>query len=168
MLQAMYLEVTSASEATQAEVSGADFAHRLVLKDRLEGGAHIMSMVTVTHDTLTQITDYLKQTQDQLGLLSNFVSGSDEYNTILTAIDDIETEMSSYLGGLFHKGSMDFELTSGDTTSGQSFLDFINLYGDPKDTATLKGQIAAVEVDMVTLSHATHDPNTCPHCSSGG
>ena len=86
-------QVTSASEATQAEVSDADFAHRLVLKDRLEGGAHIMSMVTVTHDTLTQITDYLKQTQDQLGLLSNFVSGSDEYNAILTAIDDIETEI---------------------------------------------------------------------------
>ena len=40
----------------------------------------------------------------------------------------------------------------------KTFLDFINLYNDPDDQTSLSGQIAALEVDMVTLSHATHNP----------
>ena len=158
--------ITSSVAADQSNMENVAFAHRLILKDRLEGGAHIMSMVTITNDTLTQITEYLKQTQDNLGLLSDFAAGSDEYNAVLSAIDDIELEMSSYLGGLFHKGTLDFELNSGDANSAPTFLDFINLYEDPDNPATLKGQIAALEVDMVTFSHATHDPHTCPHCTA--
>ena len=158
--------ITSSVAADQSNMENVAFAHRLILKDRLEGGAHIMSMVTITNDTLTQVTEYLKQTQDNLGLLSDFAAGSDEYNAVLAAIDDIELEMSSYLGGLFHKGTLDFELNSGDANSAPSFLDFINLYEDPDNPATLKGQIAALEVDMVTFSHATHDPTTCPHCTA--
>ena len=157
--------ITSSIAAIQADMGNVEFAHRLILKDRLEGGAHIMSMVTITNDTLSQITEYLKQTQDNLGLLSDFVAGSDDYNAVLAAIDDIEMEMSSYLGNLFHKGTLDFELTSGDPNSAPSFLDFINLYEDPDNAATFKGQIAALEVDMVTLSHATHNPTICPHCA---
>ncbi len=158
--------ITSSIATIQADMGDAEFAHRLILKDRLEGGAHIMSMVTITNDTLGQITEYLKQTQDNLGLLSNVIADSDEYNSVLAAIDEIELEMSSYLGSLFHKGTLDFELNSGDPTAAPSFLDFINLYEDPSNPATLKGQIAALEVDMVTLSHATHHPDSCPHCSA--
>ena len=46
------------------------------------------------------------------------------------------------------------------------FLDFINLYDNPDDQTSLSGQIAALEVDMVTLSHATHNPETCAHCAA--
>ena len=158
--------ITSSVAADQSNMENVAFAHRLILKDRLEGGAHIMSMVTVTNDTLTQVTEYLQQTQDNLGLLSDFAAGSDEYNAVLATIDDIELEMSSYLGSLFHKGTLDYELNSGDENSAHSFLDFINLYEDPDNLSTLKGQIAALEVDMVTFSHATHNPETCPHCSA--
>ncbi|MGB1983614.1 MAG: hypothetical protein ACPHVM_09335, partial [Candidatus Puniceispirillaceae bacterium] len=70
--------ITSSVAADQSNMENEAFAHRLILKDRLEGGAHIMAMVTVTNDTLTQVTEYLKQTQDNLGLLSDFAAGSDE------------------------------------------------------------------------------------------
>ena len=66
-------------------------------------------------------------------------------------INLIETDMSSYVGALFHKGELEFELHSGDANSTKHF-DFINLYDDPGDQTSL-GQIAAL-VDMVTLSHA--------------
>ena len=81
-------------------------------------------------------------------------------------IESIETDMSSYVGALFHKGELEFELHSGDANSTKTFLDFINLYDNPDDQTSLSGQIAALEVDMVTLSHATHNPETCAHCAA--
>ena len=47
--------ITSSVAADQSDMENVAFAHRLILKDRLEGGAHIMSMVTITNDT-TELT----------------------------------------------------------------------------------------------------------------
>ena len=51
----------SSVEAAQAvELNDTDFSHTLVLKDRLEGGAHLLSMVSIDDTSL-----------DTVGLLFN-------------------------------------------------------------------------------------------------
>mgnify|MGYP001261207707 CR=1 FL=1 len=158
--------LTTVRAAEQVQLSDSNISHTLIFKDRLEGGANIMTMGTVSDAALAEITNYLIQIKSELEVLANHGENTVEFVAATKRIESIETDMSSYVGALFHKGELEFELHSGDTDSTKTFLDFINLYNDPDDQTSLSGQIAALEVDMVTLSHATHNPETCAHCAA--
>ena len=57
----------SSVEAAQAvELNDTDLSHTLVLKDRLEGGAHLLSMVSVDNTSLDTIGIYLNQMKTKL------------------------------------------------------------------------------------------------------
>ena len=158
--------VTTVRTAEQVQLSDSNISHTLIFKDRLEGGANIMTMGTVSDAALAEITNYLTQIKTELEVLANYSENTAEFVAASKRIELIETDMSSYVGALFHKGELEFELHSGDANSTKTFLDFINLYDNPDDQTSLSGQIAALEVDMVTLSHATHNPETCAHCAA--
>ena len=158
--------LTTVRAAEQVQLSDSNISHTLIFKDRLEGGANIMTMGTVSDAALAEITNYLTQIKTELEVLANYGENTAEFAAASKRIESIETDMSSYVGALFHKGELEFELHSGDANSTKTFLDFINLYDNPDDQTSLSGQIAALEVDMVTLSHATHNPETCAHCAA--
>ena len=152
-------------EAAQAvELNDTDISHTLVLKDRLEGGAHLLSMVSIDDASLDTVGVYLSEIKTILSQANAFDPGSAEYAVKLDEIKSTENQMSSFLGALFHKSEIDVELKSGDNNATQSFLDFVNIYEDPTDETSLVGQIASVEVNMLEFAEAAHNPQTCPTC----
>ena len=160
-------EISSPSSvgiAKALELNSEDLSHTLVLKDRLEGGAHLLSMVAIDDDSLTQVGTYLAQMQSKLSEANSLDSSSSEYGAKVSEIKIIENEMSAFLGALFHKNELDVELRSGDENSTRSFLDFVNIYQDPNDETSIVNQIASVEVNMLEFAEAAHDPQTCPTC----
>jgi len=119
----------SSVEAAQAvELNDTDFSHTLVLKDRLQGGAHLLSMVSIDNTSLDTVGIYLNQMKTNLSQANTVDSESEDYAEILRELETIENQMSAFLGALFHKSEIDVELKSGDNNATKSFLDFINIY----------------------------------------
>ena len=87
----------SSVEAAQAiELNDTDFSHTLVLKDRLEGGAHLLSMVSIDDTSLDTIGAYLNQFKTTLSQANTVDSGSEEYAEILRELETIENQMSAF------------------------------------------------------------------------
>ena len=156
--------LTTVRAADQAQLSASSISHTLIFKDRLEGGANIMTMGTVSDAALAEITNYLTQIKSELEVLANHSEDTEEFAAANKRIESIETNMSTYVGALFHKGELEFELHSGNANSTKTFLDFINLYDNPDDQTSLQSDSSII--DMVTLSHATHNPETCGVCAA--
>ena len=150
--------------AQAIELDGSDLSHTLILKDRLEGGAHLLSMVSIDDGSLYTVGTYLNQMKTILSQANTLDFVSAEYTEKLEELETIENQMSAFLGALFHKNELDVELKSGDDVAERSFLDFVNIYEDPSDENTLVSQIASVEVNMLEFAEAAHDPQTCPTC----
>ena len=112
----------SSVEVAQAvELNDADSSHTLVLKDRLEGGAHLLSMVSIDDTSLDTIGVYLNQMKTNLSQANTVDSGSEEYAEILRELETIENQMSNFLGALFHKNEISVELRSGDENAKSLF-----------------------------------------------
>ncbi|RPG92379.1 MAG: hypothetical protein CBD73_003660 [Candidatus Puniceispirillum sp. TMED213] len=160
-------ETTASSSVNAAEafdLASSELSHTLVLKDRLEGGAHLLSLVTIDSESLDSVGNFLTSIQTKLTEANNLQLNSPEYETKVAELQAIENQMSAFLGALFHKNEIDVELKSGDSSSAQSFLDFVNIFEDPDDQSSLVGQIASLEVNMLEFARAAHDPQTCPTC----
>ena len=70
----------SSVEAAQAvELNDTDFSHTLVLKDRLEGGAHLLSMVSIDNTSLDTVGIYLNQMKTNLLQANTVDSESEKY-----------------------------------------------------------------------------------------
>ena len=160
-------DISASSSVNVAEAVGlnsSELSHILVLKDRLEGGSHLLSMVSINENSLTTVGGFLTQIQAKLAEANSLDVNSVQYTEVVDEINDIENQMSSFLGALFHKNELDVELRSGDANSAQSFLDFVGIYEDPNDQNSIVSQIASVEVNMLEFAEAAHDPQTCPTC----
>ena len=160
-------DISASSSVNVAEAVGlnsSELSHILVLKDRLEGGSHLLSMVSINENSLTTVGGFLTQIQAKLAEANSLDVNSVQYTEVADEINDIENQMSSFLGALFHKNELDVELRSGDANSAQSFLDFVGIYEDPNDQNSIVSQIASVEVNMLEFAEAAHDPQTCPTC----
>ena len=129
--------LTTARAAEQARLSDSSISHTLIFKDRLEGGANIMTMGTVSDSALAEIMSYLTQIKTELEVLANYAENTAEFAASTERIESTEMEMSSYVGALFHKGELEFELHSGDANSTKTYLDFINLYDNLEDQTSL-------------------------------
>ena len=156
--------LTSTDVALSYELDSAELSHTLILKDRLEGGAHLLSMISVDNDSLETTGNFLTQIQTKLSEANSLDPLSSDYSDKIAEITTIENQMSAFIGSLFHKSELDVELRSGDSDSTQSFLDFINIYENPNDEGSLVGQIASIEVNMLQFVEAAHNPQTCPTC----
>ena len=74
-----------------------------MLKDRLEGGAHLLSMVSIDDGSLDTVGTYLNQMKTILSQANTLDFGSAEYTEKLEELETIENQMSAFLGALFHK-----------------------------------------------------------------
>ena len=160
-------ETTASSSVNAAEafdLASSELSHTLVLKDRLEGGAHLLSLVTIDSESLDSVGNFLTSMQTKLTEANNLQLNSPEYESKVAELKALENQMSAFLGALFHKNEIDVELKSGDSSAAQSFLDFVNIFEDPTDQSSLVGQIASLEVNMLEFAEAAHDPQTCPTC----
>ena len=160
-------ETTTSSSVNAAEafdLASSELSHTLVLKDRLEGGAHLLSLITIDSESLDSVGNFLTSIQTKLTEANNLQLNSPEYESKIAELQAIENQMSAFLGALFHKNEIDVELKSGDNSAAQSFLDFVNIFEDPTDQSSLVGQIASLEVNMLEFAEAAHDPQTCPTC----
>ena len=155
---------TSVNIAESSDIASSELSHTLVLKDRLEGGAHLLSLVTIDSESLNSVGNFLTSMQTKLTEANNLQLNSPEYESKIAELQAIENQMSAFLGALFHKNEIDVELKSGDNSAAQSFLDFVNIFEDPTDQSSLVGQIASLEVNMLEFAEAAHDPQTCPTC----
>ena len=155
---------TSVNMAESYDIDSSELSHTLVLKDRLEGGAHLLSLVTIDSESLDSVGNFLTSMQTKLTEANNLQLSSPEYESKIAELQAIESQMSAFLGALFHKNEIDVELKSGDNSAAQSFLDFVNIFEDPTDQSSLVGQIASLEVNMLEFAEAAHDPQTCPTC----
>ena len=166
-----YVEGSSTSAATQVtaaqavELGDTDISHTLVLKDRLEGGAHLLSMVSIDSEALSEVGNFLTSMQTKLAEANDLQTNSTEYENKVAELQTIENQMSAFLGALFHKNEIDVELKSGDDSAAQSFLDFVNIYENPNDQSSLVGQIASLEVNMLQFAEAAHNHKHAPPAS---
>ena len=62
-------DISASSSVNVAEAVGlnsSELSHILVLKDRLEGGSHLLSMVSINENSLTTVGGFLTQIQAKL------------------------------------------------------------------------------------------------------
>ena len=118
---------TSVNIAESSDIDSSELSHTLVLKDRLEGGAHLLSLVTIDSESLDSVGNFLTSMQTKLTEANNLQLNSPEYESKIAELQVIENQMSTFLGALFHKNEIDVELKSGDNSAAQSFLDFVNI-----------------------------------------
>ena len=145
---------TSVNIAESSDIDSSELSHTLVLKDRLEGGAHLLSLITIDSESLDSVGNFLTSMQTKLTEANNIPLNSPEYESKIAELQAIENQMSAFLGALFHKNEIDVELKSGDNSAAQSFLDFVNIFEDPTDQSSLVGQIASLEVNMLEFAEA--------------
>ena len=65
--------------AQAIELDGSDLSHTLILKDRLEGGAHLLSMVSIDDGSLDTVGTYLNQMKTILSQANTLDFVSAEY-----------------------------------------------------------------------------------------
>ena len=71
--------LTTVRAAEQVQLSDSNINHTLIFKDRLEGGANIMTMGTVSDAALAEITNYLTQIKTELEVLANYSENAAEF-----------------------------------------------------------------------------------------
>lgn len=158
--------VTSGDPVARELGESATTSRVLLLKDRLEEGAHLMTTISVSEETLDAITGYLGEIQTLLSNIEGLSPDSASYQSLRDQIQAKELEMSQYIGSQYHKDAFDVSLRGGNADSLETFLEFANLYEDPDTQSNLLGQVTMIEVEMLEMIEAAHDPNTCPVCAS--
>ena len=99
--------LTSTGIALSYELDSAELSHTLILKDRLEGGAHLLSMISVDNDSLETMGNFLTQIQTKLSEANSLDPLSSDYSDKIAEITTIENQMSAFIGSLFHKSELD-------------------------------------------------------------
>ena len=64
-------------------------------------------MVSINENSLTTVGGYLTQIQAKLAEANSLDINSVQYTEVVDDINDIENQMSSFLGALFHKNELD-------------------------------------------------------------
>ena len=89
-------ETTASSSVNAAEafdLASSELSHTLVLKDRLEGGAHLLSLVTIDSESLDSVGNFLTSIQTKLTEANNLQLNSPEYESKVAELQAIENQM---------------------------------------------------------------------------
>lgn len=156
------------SAAVQSDsLNVSDEVHTLLLKDKIDTGSQMVGFVSIAGDALETLSGYLSDIKDLAVQLEDASLSPAEATSLSDQVAAIETEMSEFIGTLYHDNTLEIELQASGQDIDESFLNIIDLSGE--DGSNI-GSIAAVEVDFKALISSIHGDHSasCPHCVASG
>jgi hypothetical protein len=158
----------ASTKLAQASASSADLqladTSWLVLKDKVSQYSTMVAVVQVAQVDLDAISGYLTEIQQGYDALSGLDEGSQARTDKLTAIAQLETSLSDFIGRRSVRMS-DVSLISS-PNGGFDGAAFKAIDVDGSNASTDQDTFAFLEVDLGEVLTSTHQSSTCPICQA--
>lgn len=157
-------EVNSPADSYSA--SGDDNYHTFLIKDNLEAGGYVYSSVLMHSERLDTLSNFLVELRDVELLLATQTEGSAEYTSSLIKKQEIEVELSRFVGSNVHTNDLNLITVQGDdSNTSNNFMEIYEIFSDPSDpSSNVIGMVSSIEVELGELFATAHNEATCPHC----
>lgn len=144
-----------------------DEVHTLLLRDKLSSSAQMIGFVSIAGDALEDVGNFLSDIKDRMLQINSGTLSEGDVATLTQEVAAIETEMSRFIGELYHDNTLNIQMQSFSEEIDADFLEIISL---SDDTGANIGSIASVEVDFKALVSSIHDDHAanCAHCAAQG
>ena len=164
----------SSTEASIGKIANAYFESNqidsskgtwLALRDTLSEGGASITLAQIESNKLDGLIARLEDLSTAVNGLQSFEEGSSDHRLVLEAIDNIESEMSSYLGLSVVSKSATIAVENGEITSVSNQASFAN--GLNLSQADLESvALATIEISETDFLNAYHLPDGCPICQA--
>jgi hypothetical protein len=138
-----------------------------LLKDRINDEGYAYSVVTFQEDALAELYVLVEQVKSAADQLVN--ADHDDtvyYAELIELLADREDQLSTYIGNQLHAGDIEYAAVYDPDVGEKTYLEVFNFTNGTVDSSTQRGEIAALEVDFLTVFESLHNPTSCPHCSA--
>jgi len=138
-----------------------------LLKDRINDEGYAYSLVTFQEEALATLYTLVENVKSAAGELAT----ADQADTVYYAelvelLADREDQLSSYIGSQLHSGDIDYAAVYDPDIGEKTYLEIFNINNQAAESGGQTGEIAALEVDFLTVFESLHNPSSCPHCSA--
>ncbi|MDB2390887.1 matrixin family metalloprotease [Alphaproteobacteria bacterium] len=154
--------LSSVAPNTDATTVDTEASYLLMLKDRIELGGYIYTSVSMKQQHMEELSGYLLQLRDVAIELQSYTQGTGEYDDAIARSQVIENDMSEFIGSVVHGQDLTPNAVFSKEQTMHSFLDFVDVNTGDEN---INQQVAAIEVDLISLFSNLHNPAVCVHCA---
>ena len=135
----------------------------LLLRDSVNEFNSLVSLVQIEAAELNTLATYLERIQ-QLESQLLLASSAEETDSVLSSLESVEAEMSTFLGEKSNYSGELYLALSKDPSFQRRYLESLNL--DGTEFAKFGGDLAVIEVEVSNLFSSQHLASTCPICQA--
>ena len=138
-----------------------------LLKDRINDEGYAYSLVTFQEEALATLYTLVENVKSAAGELATADPADTVYYAeLVELLADREDQLSSYIGSQLHSGDIDYAAVYDPHIGEKTYLEIFNINNQAAESGGPTGEIAALEVDFLTVFESLHNPSSCPHCSA--
>ena len=138
-----------------------------LLKDRINDEGYAYSLVTFQEEALATLYTLVENVKLAAGELATADPADTVYYAeLVELLADREDQLSSYIGSQLHSGDIDYAAVYDPHIGEKTYLEIFNINNQAAESGGPTGEIAALEVDFLTVFESLHNPSSCPHCSA--
>ena len=138
-----------------------------LLKDRINDEGYAYSLVTFQEEALATLYTLVENVKSAAGELATADPADMVYYAeLVELLADREDQLSSYIGSQLHSGDIDYAAVYDPDIGEKTYLEIFNINNQAAESGGQTGEIAALEVDFLTVFESLHNPSSCPHCSA--
>jgi len=138
-----------------------------LLKDRINDEGYAYSLVTFQEEALATLYTLVENVKSAAGELATADPADTVYYAeLVELLADREDQLSSYIGSQLHSGDIDYAAVYDPDIGEKTYLEIFNINNQAAESGGQTGEIAALEVDFLTVFESLHNPSSCPHCSA--
>ena len=159
------LESSIASSYFEANSIDSSQGEWLTLVDTIDSNMKTVTIAQLEETKLGGLIERLDDLNFALESLENWTGDASDKQLIETAISQLETDISSYLGESIIQRSASVLIENGEIVAVNNQASFVEGLGLEQSSAELK-QLATIEISESDFLNAFHRPDGCPICAA--
>ena len=159
------LESSIASSYFEANSIDSSQGEWLTLVDTIDSNMKTVTIAQLEETKLGGLIERLDDLNFALESLENWTGDASDKQLIETAISQLETDISSYLGESIIQRSASVLIENGEIVAVNNQASFVEGLGLEQSSSELK-QLATIEISESDFLNAFHRPDGCPICAA--
>ena len=159
------LEASIASSYFEANSIDSSQGEWLTLVDTIDSNVKTVTIAQLEETKIGGLIERLDDLSFALESLENWTGDASDKQLIETAIAQLETDISNYLGESIIQRSASVLIENGEIVAVNNQASFVEGLGLQQSSAELK-QLATIEISESDFLNAFHRPDGCPVCAA--